>query len=210
MLRYKEFLDGKVWAAVYSRAFVNWLLLRSRLSSGAPPLPSSNDNSEIPTSLIYAAISIKTHGRTLVKFILGHSSDKTASRDSDDKENQTPEVNIRPKVLTEKDISSELNRAFIFFYRTSDFSNVFFVIASEMVNLWLGSRLLLYGAFEVAELYTLLGNAKEARIYQLELLRIAQRFHIPSLYVNSISFNHSMRPKLIFLSFHKEHSPQFV
>lgn len=50
----------------------------------------------------------------------------------------------------------------------------------QMLNMWLGSRLLLYGTTQVAELYTLLGTIKEARVYQLELLRIAQRFHIPS------------------------------
>lgn len=59
-----------------------------------------------------------------------------------------------------------------------------------MVNLWLGSRLLLDGTLQVAELYTLLGTVKEARVYQLELLRIAQRFHNPSwyahFYLNSI------------------------
>ncbi len=53
-------------------------------------------------------------------------------------------------------------------------------VDADLVNLWLGTRLLMHGTFQVAELYTLLGTVKEARVYQLELLRMAQRFHIPS------------------------------
>ena len=107
MLRHKEFLDGKLWAAVYSRTFINWLSLRARLSSAAPSLPTSGDNPEIPSSLIYDAISLKIHGRTLVKFVIEHSKDKTAKPDIGDKENQVPEESTRPKRLTEKDLSGK-------------------------------------------------------------------------------------------------------
>ncbi|KAH9280800.1 Separin [Echinococcus granulosus] len=155
LMRHKDFLDSKVWAAVYCRAFINWLVLRARLSTGAPPIPVTDEDAETPVSSLFAAINIKTHGRTLVKFIMSHIEPKIDQCDGD-KENQVPGESLHSKRLTASDVP-----------------------VSDMVNLWLGSRLLLNGTLQVAELYTLLGTVKEARVYQLELLRIAQRFHNP-------------------------------
>ncbi|KAM3177902.1 hypothetical protein ACTXT7_003632 [Hymenolepis weldensis] len=151
MIRHRDFLDNKSWAAVYCRAFINWLMLRARLNSGASPKPLEDD-SETPISLLYAATNVKLHARTLVKFTMNHLNQKYG-KDSNNKENNSPNQSFLAK--TEAPVP-------------------------EMVNLWLGTRLLLEGSLQVAELYTLLGSIKEARFYQLELLRIAQRFHIPS------------------------------
>ncbi|VDO08455.1 unnamed protein product [Rodentolepis nana] len=151
MMRYSNFLDSKSWAAVYCRAFMNWLMLRARLNSGASPKPLEDD-SETPISLLYAATNVKLHARTLVKFTMNHLNQKYC-KDSCSKENNSPNQSI----LSQSEAP-----------------------VPEMVNLWLGTRLLLEGSLQVAELYTLLGSVKEARFYQLELLRIAQRFHIPS------------------------------
>ncbi|VDM16343.1 unnamed protein product [Hydatigera taeniaeformis] len=166
MMRHKNFLDSKVWAAVYCRAFANWLTLRARLSTGAPPALITDEDVENPVSSLFAAINIKTHGRTLVKFIMSHIGLQVDHCD-DDKENLPPGESLYPNRLGASNISNtSVDRLHI--------------TAQDMVNLWLGSRLLLNGTLQVAELYTLLGTVKEARVYQLELLRIAQRLHNPS------------------------------
>ncbi|VDK22892.1 unnamed protein product [Taenia asiatica] len=178
-MRHKIFLDSKVWAAVYCRAFINWLVLRARLSTGAPPV-SGNDDVATPVSSLFAAINIKTHGRTLVKFVTSHIRPKADQCDGN-KENQAPGECWSSSCLTTSNISSKFIGHVPSFLISVVLPLIYaFVTVADMVNLWLGSRLLLNGTLQVAELYTLLGTVKEARVYQLELLRIAQRFHNPS------------------------------
>ncbi|KAM7543148.1 hypothetical protein Aperf_G00000005776 [Anoplocephala perfoliata] len=146
LIRHKEFLENKSWAAVYCRAFLNWLMLRARLYSGSPP-SLLEEGPEPAISLLYAAANIKLHARTLLKFTLSHLYQKNGNKN-------TP---LGQTSVVETDVP-----------------------APEMVNLWLGARLLFEGSLQVAELHTLLGSVKEARFYQLELLRVAQHFHSPA------------------------------
>uniref|UniRef100_A0A5K3FHR4 separase n=1 Tax=Mesocestoides corti TaxID=53468 RepID=A0A5K3FHR4_MESCO len=160
LMRHKAFLDSKVWAAVYSRGFINWLRLRARCSTGAPPEAVATEPSATPpVSPLFASISVRMHGRTLVKFMLTQCEQKLEQ--CGDKENLRPRGDggetTHSTVWADKHLPD-----------------------ADLVNLWLATRLLLNGTFIVSELYTLLGTVKEARVYQLELLRIAQRFHIPS------------------------------
>lgn len=95
MIRHRDFLDNKSWAAVYCRAFINWLMLRARLNSGASPKPLEDD-SETPISLLYAATNVKLHARTLVKFTMNHLNQKYG-KDSYNKENNSPNQSFLAK-----------------------------------------------------------------------------------------------------------------
>ncbi|BHF67576.1 Separin [Sparganum proliferum] len=170
LTRHKDFLDSKCWAAVYCRGFVYWLRLRARCSSGVPATGEDSESSVCP---LFAAINVRLHGRTLVRFMLSHCEQKAGrgqNNDQGEKENRPPDS------LPTKDADSKA--AFWLGNQVSD---------ADLVNLWLGTRLLLEGSIQVAELYTLLGTVKEARAYQLELLRVAQRFHIPSCAQTALS-----------------------
>lgn len=112
-MRHKSFLDSKVWAAVYCRAFINWLMLRARLSTGAPPV-SCADDVGTPVSSLFAAINIKTHGRTLVKFITSHIKPKVGQCDGN-KENQVPGERLHSSRLTTSNISSKFINHFLTF-----------------------------------------------------------------------------------------------
>uniref|UniRef100_A0A183SHD6 separase n=1 Tax=Schistocephalus solidus TaxID=70667 RepID=A0A183SHD6_SCHSO len=169
LTRHQDFLDSKCWAAVYCRGFVYWLRLRARCSSGAPVIRTVSEDSEPNVCPLFAAINVRLHGRTLVRFMLSHCEQKAGRGQSND---QAEKENKPPDSLPTKDAESKA--AFWLGNQVSD---------GDLVNLWLGTRLLLEGSMQVAELYTLLGTVKEARAYQLELLRVAQRFHIPSWYV---------------------------
>ncbi|KAL7059394.1 hypothetical protein AAHC03_012877 [Spirometra sp. Aus1] len=173
LTRHKDFLDSKCWAAVYCRGFVYWLRLRARCSSGVPATGIFGEDSESSVCPLFAAINVRLHGRTLVRFMLSHCEQKAGrgqNNDQGEKENRPPDS------LPTKDADSKA--AFWLGNQVSD---------ADLVNLWLGTRLLLEGSIQVAELYTLLGTVKEARAYQLELLRVAQRFHIPSCAQTALS-----------------------
>lgn len=141
---------------------MNWLMLRARLYSGASSKPL-DDPSETPISLLYAAANVKLHARTLVKFSMNHLNQKYG------KGNKENMYSPNASFLSNSDAPGML-----------ELRNLLNLIVPDMVNLWLGTQLLIEGSLLVTELYTLLGSVKEARFFQLELLRIAQRFHIPS------------------------------
>ncbi|KAF8569887.1 hypothetical protein P879_03647 [Paragonimus westermani] len=61
------------------------------------------------------------------------------------------------------------------------------LVDGELLNLWLGTRLLVRGCLHVTELYTLSGSVREARAYQSELLRVGQRFHLCACAQTAIS-----------------------
>ncbi|CAH8466188.1 unnamed protein product [Dicrocoelium dendriticum] len=186
-LRYATFFAGKSWAAVCARGYFYWLHLHARCMFGATEelrsVPVSQTefqmdyNSSVaplPYSLLHAAVIVRMHGRTLVQFMRQSCEQRLAKR------------RLNPHEQLEADKGDS-------YFRVPD--NTSFTGASspeltvwgnslltdgELLNLWMGTRLLIRGCLQVTELYTLFGSVREARAYQDELLRISQRFHLVS------------------------------
>ncbi|THD22286.1 Separin [Fasciola hepatica] len=181
-IRFSDFFAGKSWAAVCARGYYYWLHLHARCVFGIEESDAdvqfndSFDNgasvAKPPSSVLHAAVIVRMHGRTLVQFMRQCCEQKLAKRStqlvSSNKENK---CTANPADLeTKKNRSSETSK-------TVPWGSGL-LTDNELLNLWLGTRLLIRGCQQVAELYTLMGNVREARAYQDELLRVAQRFHI--------------------------------
>nr|CAH8870858.1 unnamed protein product [Trichobilharzia regenti] len=186
-LDHLEFFKGKSWASVCARGYFYWFHLHARcIFGGNFELPTTVDCSDTyqnfpPPSLspLHAAAVVRMHGQTLVKYMRQSCDEKLQSRYSSDK-------NIKSSTVEEKeneDPASNHNKVKSPFsdpdLATTAWSSTL-LPDNELLNLWLGTRLLLYGCRQTAELYTLLGVVKEARVYQFELLCISQRFHLCS------------------------------
>ncbi|KAF5402666.1 Separin [Paragonimus heterotremus] len=180
-LRYKDFFASKSWAAVCARGYFYWIHLHARCLFGATNEMHSNPETldtflagwnnaviPVPDSILHAAVIVRMHGRTLVQFMrqcceqkLARQQPKASERTNENKENIPVDSSVHkpnaPKVAT---------------WGGSQLSD------GELLNLWLGTRLLVRGCLHVTELYTLSGSVREARAYQNELLRVGQRFHL--------------------------------
>uniref|UniRef100_A0A5K4EVT8 Separase n=1 Tax=Schistosoma mansoni TaxID=6183 RepID=A0A5K4EVT8_SCHMA len=190
-LQYKEFFEGKSWAVVCARGYFYWLHLHARCIFGANfELASTSLQSDThdmfpppPVSPLHAAVIVRMHGQTLVKFmrlcceqkLQNRSCTKQQVKVGIGKENEDPSVGPKnlKKFVEPKSVPSELKVSTVAWSSVSLTDN-------ELLNLWLGTRLLLYGCHQTAELYTLLGTVREARVYQNELLCVGQRFHLCS------------------------------
>ncbi|CAH8678128.1 unnamed protein product [Schistosoma rodhaini] len=190
-LQYKEFFEGKSWAVVCARGYFYWLHLHARCIFGANfELASTSLQSDThdmfpppPVSPLHAAVIVRMHGQTLVKFmrlcceqkLQNRSCTKQQVKVGIGKENEDPSVGLKnlKKFVEPKSVPSELKVSTVAWSSVSLTDN-------ELLNLWLGTRLLLYGCHQTAELYTLLGTVREARVYQNELLCVGQRFHLCS------------------------------
>ncbi|CAH8657528.1 unnamed protein product [Schistosoma guineensis] len=190
-LQYKEFFEGKSWAVVCARGYFYWLHLHARCIFGAnfelvnTPLQSGTHDTfpPPPVSPLHAAVIVRMHGQTLVKFmrlcceqkLQNRSCTKQQVKVGIGKENKDPSVGPKnlKRFVEPKPVPSELKVS------TAAWSSVS-LTDNELLNLWLGTRLLLYGCHQTAELYTLLGTVREARVYQNELLCVGQRFHLCS------------------------------
>ncbi|KAG5442895.1 hypothetical protein CSKR_113627 [Clonorchis sinensis] len=190
--RYVDFFVGKSWAAVCARGYFYWFDLHARCLFGATNLPhrsqftSTSETSppvvDLPDSVLHAAVIVRMHGRTLVQFMrqccesrLSKIRQKLIAEREDNKENAPNAAN---KPFVEPDCEECPKTSAWGSSRLSD---------SELLNIWLGTRLLVRGCLQVAELYTLHGSVREARAYQDELLRVSQRFHIPACAQTALS-----------------------
>lgn len=176
-----DFFAGKSWAAVCARGYYYWIHLRARCVFGAGEsdvterVVSLNSETSIPkppSSVLHAAVIVRMHGRTLVQFMRQCCEQKLCKRRVQligaNKENVCS--TNRPNSETEMKQSAETSKTVP--WSSGQLTD------NELLNLWLGTRLLIRGCQQVAELYTLMGNVREARAYQDELLRVSQRFHI--------------------------------
>ncbi|CAH8664887.1 unnamed protein product [Heterobilharzia americana] len=188
--QYEEFFSGKSWTVVCARGYFYWLHLHARcLFGGSYEVSHASDVPGIsqkfpppPVSPLHAAVIVRMHGQTLVKFMRQSCEYKLQNRCSarnlknsadTEKENKDPTNGHRNSEPSVKILSPSSN---------VELATVAWSSASltdtELLNLWLATRLLLYGCRQSAELYTLLGAVREARVYQNELLCISQRFHL--------------------------------
>ncbi|CAH8871107.1 unnamed protein product [Trichobilharzia szidati] len=186
-LEHLEFFRGKSWASVCARGHFYWFHLHARCIFGAnfePPttVDCSDTHQNFPPpslSPLHAAAVVRMHGQTLVKFMRQCCEQKLQSRYTSDK-------NIKSSTVDEKENEDPASnhRKVKSSFSNSDMATTAWssslLTDNELLNLWLGTRLLLYGCRQTAELYTLLGVVKEARVYQYELLCIGQRFHLCS------------------------------
>ncbi|CAH8586999.1 unnamed protein product [Schistosoma turkestanicum] len=189
-LQYKEFFEGKSWAVVCARGYFYWLHLHARCIFGANfelvntlLQPDTQDMfPSPPLSPLHAAVIVRMHGQTLVKFMRLCCEQKLQNRSvakqnviGIGKENKNPSGSPEnnKKFVEPQPLASDLKMSTVAWSSASLTDN-------ELLNLWLGTRLLLYGCHQTAELYTLLGTVREARVYQNELLCVGQRFHLCS------------------------------
>ncbi|KAF6777644.1 hypothetical protein AHF37_02558 [Paragonimus kellicotti] len=194
-LRYNDFFASKSWAAVCARGYFYWIHLHARCLFGATNETHSNPETldtflagwnnaviPLPDSILHAAVIVRMHGRTLVQFMrqcceqkLARQHPKASERTNDNKENIPVGSPVHkpnaPKVAT-------LGRLPVICLVRFDPIFAFVGTDGELLNLWLGTRLLVRGCLHVTELYTLSGSVREARAYQSELLRVGQRFHL--------------------------------
>ncbi|KAH8868186.1 Separin [Schistosoma japonicum] len=187
-LEHKEFFEGKSWAVVCARGYFYWFHLHARCIFGANFGSTSMPlQSEIqykfpspPVSPLHASVIVRMHGQTLVKFMRLCCERKLQNNSYARNQNVVTGIgkeNEDPKTLKNsvnlKSAPSDIDAS------TAAWTSAA-LTDNELLNLWLGTRLLLYGCHQTAELYTLLGTVREARVYQNELLCIGQRFHICS------------------------------
>ncbi|VDP90841.1 unnamed protein product [Echinostoma caproni] len=176
-LRFSDFFAGKSWAAVCARGYYYWLHLHARCLFGSVEVDVAepSDNIDLgaafvkpPSSVLHAAVIVRMHGRTLVQFMRQCCDQKLAKRRA-----QLGEANKENVCsTTSSDSNHKLETSKTVPWGSCQLTD------NELLNLWMGTRLLIRGCHQVAEMYTLMGNVREARAYQDELLRIGQRFHI--------------------------------
>ncbi|VDP84690.1 unnamed protein product [Schistosoma mattheei] len=125
-LQYKEFFEGKSWAVVCARGYFYWLHLHARCIFGAnfelvnTPLQSGTHDTfpPPPVSPLHAAVIVRMHGQTLVKFmrlcceqkLQNRSCTKQQVKVGIGKENKDPSVGPKnlKKFVEPKPVPSEL------------------------------------------------------------------------------------------------------
>ncbi|VEL22917.1 unnamed protein product, partial [Protopolystoma xenopodis] len=175
-LRYSDFIASKSWSAVCAKGYIYWSQLRVRCFGALPSdnsdnttISSSGQFTPLPASPLHAANVVRLHGRTLVRFMLQRFEKERYKRSYT---SESDKENTQPNSLNASAIPIGHSNSLI--WGNGSLNEV------DLLNTWLGTRLLLEGCQQVAELYTLLGTVREARAYLDELLRAAQRFHVPA------------------------------
>ncbi|CAH8645302.1 unnamed protein product [Heterobilharzia americana] len=134
-LQYEEFFSGKSWTVVCARGYFYWLHLHARCLFGGS----------------YESCEYKLQNRCSARNLKNSADTEKENKDpTNGHRNSEPSV----KILSP---SSNVELATVAWSSAS-------LTDTELLNLWLATRLLLYGV--------------EARVYQNELLCISQRFHL--------------------------------